>query len=109
MFLDDERFPKTDRDWILARSFKDAIYYMERKGCPSYISFDNDLGEGKFEGIHLAHWMVEKDMNENQTFFPPDFDFNVHSANTQAGPRIESLLRQYLTYRKQLLHPEDPK
>lgn len=100
IFLDDERFPKTKtRKWRILRSGEETITHIAKYGCPLYISFDNDLGTDKLEGIDVAHWLVEMDLN-NKYFIPKDFEFNIHSANSIAGPRIYSLLTQYLKMRE---------
>lgn len=71
--------------------------YIEREGCPDFISFDNDLMR-ELEGIDLAKWLVEKDM-DNPGFIPKDFNFFVHSQNPIAAQRIKSYLGQYLSIR----------
>jgi hypothetical protein len=70
--------------------------YIEKNGCPNFISFDNDLMM-KLEGVDLAKWIVEKDM-ENPGFIPKDFQYFVHSQNPIAKERIYSYLNQYLEY-----------
>ena len=55
---------------------------------------DNDL-QRDLEGIHLAQWLVEKDL-DNSGFIPNDFEFFVHSQNPIAKKRIYSYLNQYL-------------
>lgn len=71
--------------------------YIERDGCPEFISFDNDLMR-ELEGVDLAKWLVEKDM-DNPGFIPPNFQFFVHSQNPIAAERIKSYLGQYLSIR----------
>jgi hypothetical protein len=71
-----------------------AQQYINENGCPNFISFDNDL-KMKLEGIHLAQWLVEQDMDQ-PSFFPEDFQFFVHSQNNIAKERIYSYLGQYL-------------
>lgn len=75
----------------------DAIDYIKAKGCPAFISFDNDLGE-VLEGIDLAKWLVESDL-EAPGFIPADFKFFVHSRNNIASDRIYSLLNSYMKSR----------
>lgn len=70
--------------------------YIETHGCPNFISFDNDL-KRELEGKDLAKWIVEKDM-DNPGFIPPDFQFFVHSQNTEAKKTIYSYLGQYLEH-----------
>lgn len=82
----------------LVSSVEDAMEYIQQHGCPTFISFDNDL-QKELEGIHLAHWLVDQDL-DNPGFIPSDFDFVVHSQNTIAGPRIISYLNNYLSQRE---------
>lgn len=95
LFLDDERFPIDDS--IIVRSVEEAIDFVQKNGCPSYISFDNDLGL-ELEGIDFAQWLVEQDL-DNPGFIPNDFSFYVHSQNPIARDRINSLLTSYLEHR----------
>lgn len=101
LFLDDERdvqklYPAEFEEFTVARSFEDAVKLIELHGCPSFISFDNDLGatSGK-DGIDLAKWLVEADLNEEITI-NRDFSFKVHSANCVAWARIAGLLNNYM-------------
>jgi hypothetical protein len=116
LFLDDDAFsnegirnpekyyPLIGADFLLEKmknyevvkftSVEDAQDFIEKNGCPHFISFDNDL-QRQLEGIDLAKWLVEKDL-DNPGFFPENFEFFVHSQNIKAAPRIYSLLNQYL-------------
>ncbi len=103
LYIDDIRTPRTNRDWIIVRSFEEAVHFMEVNGCPDYISFDHDLGDiGTKTGKDVANWIVEKDQDSEGNFIPDDFDFNVHSANPVGLKNIEGLLKQYLSFRKSL-------
>ena len=84
-----------------------AIDYMERNGCPNFISFDNDL-KRELEGKDLAKWIVEKDM-DNPGFIPKDFQFFVHSQNISAKKDIYSYLGQYLEHRNSITESKKPK
>ena len=95
MYLDDIRNPKTN-GWIVVRSYTNAVNWMEMYGCPDYISFDHDLGEGVFSGYDLAKWVVNKDLDEGGNWIPEYFDFNVHSANPVGAKNIQSLIERYL-------------
>lgn len=70
--------------------------YIERNGCPFFISFDNDL-QRDLEGVDLAKWLIERDLDIPGTI-PEDFQFFVHSQNV-AAQRIYGLLNQYLELR----------
>lgn len=78
-------------------SVEEAQDHINKHGCPSFISFDNDL-QRELEGIHLAHWLVEKDL-DNPGFIPDDFKYFVHSQNPIAKKRIYSYLEQYLDHK----------
>jgi len=75
-----------------------AIDYIEKNGCPNFISFDNDL-QRDLEGLDLAKWLIEKDL-DNPGFIPKDFKFFVHSQNIIAKEKIYSRLNQYLSVRE---------
>lgn len=74
-----------------------AIDYIEKNGCPDFISFDNDL-QRELEGVHLANWLIDKDL-DNPGFIPKDFKFFVHSQNFIAKEKIYGRLNQYLSVR----------
>jgi len=99
-FLDDERFPPGDdwEQWHIERTAESAMSFMEEHGCPSFISFDHDLGAG-LNGYDLAHWMVERDLDMRGAFIPADFSFYVHSQNSVGVVNIRSLLDNYLKQR----------
>jgi hypothetical protein len=56
LFLDDERniqnvfwvdYPKDISNYVIVRNYDQFVQFIEEKGIPDYISFDNDLGEPK--------------------------------------------------------------
>lgn len=100
LYLDDVR--PCPQGFVLARSFDEAIELIKANGCPSFISFDHDLGlipnEVELNGHSLAKWLVEKDLDDQ--IIPDHFDYNIHSANSLGRDNIKGLLDQYLIYRK---------
>lgn len=99
LFLDDERFPPDDgRAWVVVRSVAEAQAWIQAHGCPGYVSFDNDLGEGAPEGWRLAQWLIEQDL-QCPEFVPESFVFAVHSQNCVRGPDITARLTGYLIHR----------
>jgi len=96
LFLDDVRTPKTDRDFIVARSVKEAIQLIRDKGFPSYMSLDHDLGEDVPTGHDFVKWIV----TEYQDDILPEFTFNVHSANPVGKENMESLLNNFIKHKK---------
>lgn len=98
LFIDDERYPPDDGNiWVIVRDTATAIAYLE-DGCPKFISFDHDLGDG-LDAIAVVNWMIDKDLDEQGRFIPADFDFYVHSQNPVGVKNINSKLRQYLAQR----------
>jgi hypothetical protein len=99
LFLDDERFPPDGPDWWIVRDMPEAIQYMEAHGCPLFISFDHDLGEGKHTGADLARWMVNRDLDTDGKFIPSEFTYYVHSQNPVGATNITGWLDGYLSQR----------
>ena len=98
LYLDDERFPKDDsREWVIVRSFSEAVSYVENHGMPRYISFDHDLGLAE-SGYDFAKWVVDMDMSD-MIQLPVDFDYNVHSANPVGSRNITGYLNNYLEFK----------
>ena len=100
LYVEDIRMPKDD-DFIIVRSFEDAVLFIQQNGIPNYISFDHDLGCDKFDNIYptgydFAKWLVEMDLDDIYKF-PKNFKFNVHSANPIGKRNIESILNNYLS------------
>lgn len=115
IFLDDERsvariYPKNTKQFIkkmnliTCRSYKEAVALVEKqKKMPTYISFDNDLGQdwkGNVlkEGKDFAEWLIEADLDKKFTF-DPTFSFFVHSANVIQSKEIEIKLTNYLRFK----------
>lgn len=99
LFLDDERLPPNDgRAWVVVRSVAEAQAWIQEHGCPSYVSFDNDLGEAAPEGWRLAQWLIDQDL-QRQGFIPEGFAYAVHSQNCVRALDITARLTHYLAYR----------
>lgn len=100
LFLDDVR--PCPKGYVLARSYEEAINLIKELGCPSFISFDHDLGlipgQVELNGFSLAKWLVEKDLDHQ--IIPDHFNYVIHSSNSQGRANIDGLLKQYLVYRK---------
>lgn len=99
LYIDDERTPTTDHDWIVVRSVNEALDYLRSNTCPSYISFDHDLGDAVLTGNHIAQWIVDRDLVDGGTYIPDDFEFNIHSANPAGRDNIKATLEGYLAFR----------
>lgn len=101
LFLDDERLPATTDDRVyVARDFDSAVNLIfAHDNCPTFISFDHDLGHDSLTGFDFAKWLVEKDMDDGGEFIPKNFYFYVHSQNPVGKENIEKYLQGYLKYR----------
>ena len=98
IILGGERFPPQDGEgWIIVRSVGDAIEWVDAKGFPVFVSFDNDLGEWQPEDRRFAAWLLERDLDSGST--PEDFAFRVHSQNVVTGDYIRSRIDAHLDER----------
>jgi len=107
LFLDDLRTVDMVYDasmvseFDVVRTYDAFVEYIQQKGLPKFISFDNDLGldrEGNVapDGYAAAKWLVYDsglDLSKLQ--------FNVHSANPVAAEQIRGLLTNYLRFLKE--------
>jgi hypothetical protein len=118
LFLDDERMPADVKwlliggvgsrgaDWQIVRSYDEAIKWVQDNGFPDVISFDHDLGlmhyandySDEKTGYDFAKWLVEYDMDTNS--MPDKFSFTVHSKNPTGTINIESILDNYIRYKR---------
>jgi hypothetical protein len=115
LFLDDERNLEDvtwapwqvrekyrNEEWVVARSYADAMVEILNRGFPKFVSFDHDLGHEKYTGYELAKQLVENDIisgdkeSRREYKFCVNFDFYVHSQNPIGKANIEGLLNNYL-------------
>ncbi len=92
LFLDDLRFPASVGTTILARSSSEAIDVVRRRGMPSHVDFDHDLG-GDDTAMLFVHWLVDHVLDGNAD--PGDvarMTYAVHSSNPVGRGNIEGLM-----------------
>lgn len=91
LFIDDERFPKTVRNWKIARSLEEAWLLINEHGMPEHISFDHDLGVSGLSllptGYDFAKSIGEALM-DGRVSLPIGFSYDVHSANPVGAQNI---------------------
>jgi len=97
LWLDDQRDPPAE-DFVVARSYNEAVKAITEKGCPSYASFDFTLGTPE-TGMTLVKWLIEKDTADGGTFIPKDFTFDCHSDAEWARVEMKRDLDTYLAHR----------
>lgn len=109
LFIDDIRnvrmvYPElTNNDFVIVRSYDAFIKYITEHGLPSFISFDNDLGEDDLynllpDGYACSKWLVYESGLDLR-----DLKFNVHSANPVASKQISGLLNNYIEHSRKNL------
>ncbi|WP_207002117.1 cyclic-phosphate processing receiver domain-containing protein [Trinickia mobilis] len=103
LFIDDLRETPSP-GWEVARTSAQAIALLERRGCPSEISFDHDLG-GEDTSMVVVKRMIEMDLDAGGQFIPEHFTFAVHSANPVGRDNINGLLLAYLRHRARRNEP----
>ena len=95
-----------NEEWVIARTYGDAIIEVLNRGFPKFISFDHDLGHEKYTGHYFATKLVENDIisgnKESRASyrFSTDFDYYVHSKNPIGKANIEGLLNNYMKHRE---------
>ena len=99
MFIDDERNPVKKFDYIV-RDYKETMKIFDRHGCPTFISFDHDLGDKSKTGFDISKNMVERDLDKRGDWIPKNFTYDVHSANPIGKDNIIGFLDDYLKKRK---------
>lgn len=105
LFIDDLRDPpvhefRPEHDYIVIRSYAEAIGWMRQNGCPNFISFDHDLGSiDGLDGVDIVKWMINRDLDSNFTWMPEHFAYTVHSANPVGAANIVGMLDGYIKTR----------
>jgi len=84
----------------IVRTYDEFVDYINSKGLPNFISFDNDLGLDKNgnlapDGYAAAKWLVYE--SELDLI---NLEFKVHSANPVAADQIKGLLNNYIKHLK---------
>lgn len=98
LFIDDLRKPPDD-EWIVVRSFQQAILYFNTFKCPQIISFDHDLGQGK-TGYDIVKWLCDHDVKTS--YMNTELLINVHSSNVVGKINIILYLKNYITIHSKL-------
>ena len=94
LYLDDIRNPE-DKKYTIARSVKEAKKLIQKKGFPSHMSLDHDLGEGE-TGYDFVKWIVKEYTNKSL----PSFTFQVHSSNPVGKENMEKFLENFIQFKK---------
>lgn len=122
LFLDDERTPMStysyfpnnvyiDKEWVIVRNHEDFVKTIEKRGLPSIISFDHDLGYEHYPkskvdmykeidysnfkektGYDSAKWLVNY-LIDNNLELPKIY---IHTQNPVGRENIKKLLDNFL-------------
>lgn len=96
MFLDDLRdveqyYP--NEEFVVCRTYQEAVDYVKAHGIPMFISFDHDLGDTENEneetGYTFAKYLIDYMMDNR---IATEFEYHVHSANPVGAMNIMSYL-----------------
>tara|TARA_Y100001968_G_C19360639_1_gene719585 strand:+ start:508 stop:831 length:324 start_codon:yes stop_codon:yes gene_type:complete len=101
LFIDDERFPPSNADyddWFIARESNVAIEFVKTFGCPSFISFDHDLG-GSDTAMKFIVWLIDQDIEHD--IIPDNFEYYIHSQNCVGRDNIKGLIDNYLKFKSE--------
>lgn len=95
LYIDDERFPKTE-GWFIVRNFQEFKNWIEENGLPGEVSFDHDLGRkknGNLEenGVDCARWLCYYCIDNGL----PLPKWNIHTANNVGHDNILSVLNTF--------------
>ena len=97
-----------DKEWIIARNYKEFVDLITLRGVPQFVSFDHDLGLSHYghglnndeipydsykekTGYDAAKWLINYCM-ERRIKHPP---YVVHSMNPIGKSNIESYINSY--------------
>jgi len=98
LFIDDERHPPVGEEFVVVRSSTAAVFAVQSRGLPFYISFDHDLG-GEDTSMVFLKWL-EVELCTQRLTFPENFQYYVHSQNPVGKQNIinymQSLLKHFV-------------
>lgn len=94
LWLDDLRNPPGN-DWVVARSYDEAVHAVEQRGFPGEFSLDHDLGEDT-NGLDFLSWLLFDYRDPENP--KPNFIYTFHTANPVGKQRMETLINAYLWY-----------
>ena len=102
LYLDDVRTPKS-KDWVIVRSYNEAVDYVTKHGLPFAVSFDHDLADDPLiyedakTGYDFAKWLCNYIEENNLSI--DDFYFEVHSMNPVGAENIRQYMGNYMRNR----------
>lgn len=106
-FYQNKIFNKYDVKFIWVKSFEEFINYIETNGVPKFISFDNDLKNGKMavdgvvpNGEDCVKWLINY-CNDNGLKLPK---YYLHTANHKQRDVLNKLLKESVKRKKLVLN-----
>lgn len=95
LYLDDERTPKTERDWVIVRCYDDFVSTVQERGLPSYVSLDHDLGEEK-SGYDCVKWFIDHCIDNEVK--PSEVEIHAHTANPVGRDNIVAYVTSWIKH-----------
>jgi hypothetical protein len=94
LYLDDERTPTLNKNWVVVRSFQEFKDCIIKNGLPVEASLDHDLGCDDYgnllpTGLDCLKWLFENSYDISSTII------NVHSSNMYRKEWMESFIKQW--------------
>lgn len=106
-FYQNKIFNKYDVKFIWVKSFEEFVNYIETNGVPKFISFDNDLKNGKMtvdgavpNGEDCVKWLINY-CNDNGLKLPK---YYLHTANHKQRDVLNKLLKESVKMKKVVLN-----
>ena len=106
-FYQNNIFSKYDVNFIWVKSFDEFANYIENNGVPKFISFDNDLKNGRMtvdgevpNGEDCVKWLINY-CNDNKLKLPK---YYLHTANHKQRDILNKLLKENVKMKKVVLN-----
>lgn len=111
-FYQNKIFNKYNVNFIWVKSFEEFVNYIENNGVPKFISFDNDLKNGRMtvdgavpNGEDCVKWLINY-CNDNGLKLPK---YYLHTANHKQRDVLNKLLKESVKMKKVVLNENDLK
>lgn len=102
-FYQNKIFNKYNVNFIWVKSFEEFVNYIENNGVPKFISFDNDLKNGRMtvdgavpNGEDCVKWLINY-CNDNGLKLPK---YYLHTANHKQRDVLNKLLKENIKMEK---------
>jgi hypothetical protein len=103
LYLDSFRDLPEGGDWVIARSYTDAVDWVKTHQFPDFISFGPIITVNDTNScVDFARWLVDFDQNKGDSFIhrmPYDFHYTIHASRDDYKAQIRHIMNKYLFYK----------